>query len=150
MDSHTTRAAATSPSEIELAARHLAELGHAGAALATAIAADDVVAALAAAHESRRQRAELARHPLPEETSTGDAGDLAVLGALVAAGRVAATIVDTWRQRPLPSTGQLLCSPLGVACLVDDLLPPTWDVTRDLVILIGAGLEPVQIAACAI
>ena len=57
-------ASTAAPSELAIAARHLAELGHAGAALATAIAADDVVGALAAAHESRRQRAELARHPL--------------------------------------------------------------------------------------
>ena len=128
-------------SDLDLAARHLAELGHAGAALAAAIAGDDVIGALAASHESRRQRAELARHPLPEVAGGTDLRDLATLGALVATGRVAATIVDTWRQRPLPPAGQLLQSALGVACLVDELLPPTWDVTRDLVILLGAGLE---------
>ena len=126
--------------QLDLAARHLAELGHAGAALASAISADDVLGALAAAHESRRQRAELARHPLPDDPDI-DGGDVAALGSLVASGRLAATIVDTWRSRPLPPAAQLLDSPLGVACLVDDLLPPTWDITRDLVILIGPGLE---------
>lgn len=133
-------ASAAVSTQLDLAARHLAELGHAGAALATAISADDIIAALAASHESRRQRAELARHPLPDDPDV-DAGDVAALGALVAGGRLAATIVDTWRSRPLPPPAQLLDSPLGVACLVDDLLPPTWDVTRDLVILIGPGLE---------
>jgi hypothetical protein len=126
--------------ELALAARHLAELGHAGAALASAIAGGDVLAALAAAHESRRQRAELARHPLPD-AATVDAEQLAGLGALVAGGRLAATIVDAWRQRALPPASELLASPLGIACLVDDLLPPTWDLTRDLVIVLGAGLE---------
>ncbi len=129
--------------DLDLAARHLAELGHAAAALGAAIAADDVIAALAAAHESRRQRAELARHPLPADGGDTSAGDLATLGALVAAGQVATSIVDAWRKRPLPPIGTLLRSPLGVACLVDDILPPTWDLTRDLIILVGEGLEPV-------
>jgi hypothetical protein len=132
--------ATANASPLALAARHLAALGHAGAALATAIADGDVLAALAAAHESRRQRAELARHPLPD--ASVDPGDLATLGVLVAGGRHAATIVDSWRTRRLPAAEQLLGSPLGVACLVDDLLPPTWDLTRDLVVLIGPGLEP--------
>ncbi len=122
-------------------AQHLAELGHAGAALAAAIEQGDVVAALAAAHESRRLRAELARHPLPEPAGDADLDQLATLGALVAGGRVAATIVNAWRGRALPAAAELVGSPLGVACLVDDLLPPTWDVTRDLVILLGPGLE---------
>ncbi|HVV85918.1 MAG TPA: 6-hydroxymethylpterin diphosphokinase MptE-like protein [Kofleriaceae bacterium] len=133
--------AAIAVSDLELTARHLAELGHAGAALAAAMAGDDLVGALAAAHESRRQRAELARHPLPDSAGDADTSDLAALGALVAGGRLAATIVDAWRQRPLPPPGQLMRSPLGVACLVDDLLPATWDSTRDLVILVGGGLE---------
>lgn len=132
------------PRALERVGRTLAELGHAGAALAGAIAGDDVVAALAAAHESRRLRAELARHRLPDtaDAATG-ADELAGLGALVAGGRVAATIVDTWRSRPLAALAELVTTPLGVACAADALLPPTWDTTRDLVVLVGPGLEDV-------
>ncbi len=118
----------------------LAELGHAGEALAGAAARGDVIAAIAASQESRRLRAELARHPLP---ATGAADDVIALHALVAAGRTAATIVDAWRARPLPPARALLDSPLGVACFVDDLLPTTWDQTRDLVVLVGDGLHAV-------
>src|SRR4051794_22618920 len=92
---------AHAPSQLELAARHLVELGQAGAALAAAIDGDDLVGALAASHESRRQRAELARHPLPESDQT-EAGDLTTLRTLVAGGRLAASIVESWRHRPLP------------------------------------------------
>jgi hypothetical protein len=46
----------------------LAELGHAGASLADAVVADgDLLAALAASHEARRLRAELARAPAPAD-----------------------------------------------------------------------------------
>ncbi len=125
---------------VEACAHLLADLGHAGDALAQAAGRGDVVGALAAAHETRRLRAELARHPLPDPTT---AEDIATMRALVAAGRSAAEIVDRWRARPLPPAPTLVATALGVACLTDQILPTTWDVTRDLVVLIGVGLEPV-------
>ncbi len=120
--------------------RLLAELALTGEALAEAAATGDLIAALAAAHETRRLRAELARHPLPDVA--GDA-EVAVLAPLVGRGRAAADIVARWRDRPLPPPARMMSSPLGVACFADHLLPATWDVTRDLVVLVGRGLEPV-------
>ncbi len=120
-------------------ARLLAELGHAGLALADAAARGDVIAALAASHESRRLRAELARKPLTGD----DPALLASLRGLVEGGRTAAAVADTWHERPLPPPQTLVASPLGVACLADELLPTTWDATTDLVVLLGPGLEPV-------
>lgn len=119
-------------------AQTLADLGHAGRRLATAAADGDVLTALAASHETRRLRAELARRPRPADIS---ADDRPVLAALVEEGRMAAAVADTWRGRALPPAATLMTTPLGVACLVDELLPTTWDVTRDLVVLVGPGLE---------
>jgi hypothetical protein len=126
--------------DLQIIARLLAELGLAGDALADAAGTGDVIGALAASHETRRLRAELARHPIPD---TADEAEVTALQTLVARGRAATDIADRWRARTLPPVAELVTTPLGVACLADDLLPPTWDVTRDLVVLIGAGLEGV-------
>jgi hypothetical protein len=126
--------------EHEPCLRLLAELSLAGESLARAATAGDVIGALAASHESRRLRAELARRPLPERTVDGD---VAALQLLVAGGRTTASIVDAWRARPLPAATTLVQSPLGVACFTDGLLPATWDVARDLVVLVGPQLEAV-------
>ena len=125
---------------VESIAATLADLGHAGRCLAEAAAGGDLIGALAASHETRRLRAELARRPRPTAIAPEDH---AAFATLVEAGRMAAATVDTWHGRALPPPHELVATPLGVACLVDDLLPTTWDVTRDLVVLVGAGLEPV-------
>ncbi len=125
---------------LAVSGRLLAELGHAGHALAEAAARGDLLGALAASHETRRLRAELARTSLAD---LGDRDDLVTMRALVAAGRTAVEIADTWRARPLPPAPVLIETALGVACLADELLPATWDVTRDLVVLVGPGLERV-------
>ncbi len=123
--------------------RLLGELGLAGEALATAACDGDLIGALAASHETRRLRAELARHPLPADAA--DDLDLRSLAAVVAGGRVTATTVERWHARELPPIDRLVRTPLGVACLADAMLPPTWDVSRDLVVLVGAGLEDLAI-----
>ena len=117
----------------------LGELGLAGLALAEAAARDDVLGAVAASFESRRLRAALARQPLPDDAG----GDAPALEALVAAGRRATEVVDRWRARPLPPADALLATPRGVAVFADDLLPAVWDVSRDLVVLVGGGLAAV-------
>lgn len=126
--------------QVAICAGLLAELGQTGAALAEAAARDDLLAAIAASFESRRLRAALARHPLPDDHG---GADLAELAELTVRGRAASEIADQWRARPLPPARQLLTSPVGVACLADGFVPATWDVSRDLVVLVGAGLEPV-------
>lgn len=124
--------------DLRAIAQTLAELGHAGRGLAAAAADGDLLAALAASHEVRRLRAELARRPHPERI---DDGDLARFAALVEGGRAAAAIADAWCERALPPASELVTTARGVACLVDALLPTTWDACRDLVVLVGPGLE---------
>ena len=121
-------------------AQTLADLGHAGHRLAAAAVDGDLLSALAASHETRRLRAELARRPRPDGVTEEDR---ATFATLVEGGRVAAAVADTWRGRALPPASELVTTPLGVACLVDELLPSTWDVTRDLIVLVGPGLEHV-------
>ncbi len=135
-----TTAIAPVDDSLAICAGLLVDLGHVATTLADAAARDDVVTAIAASFESRRLRAALARHPLPEQL---DGIDLDALELLVANGRRASTIVDGWRSRPLPAPATLLGTPYGIACFADELLPTTWDVSRDLVVLIGPGLGDV-------
>jgi hypothetical protein len=52
-------------------------------------------------------------------------------------------MMQRWMRRPLPGDARLLSSPLGVAVLADAILPEVWDFEIDVVVLVGAGLEPV-------
>jgi len=135
-----TTTAVPADDQVAICASLLAELGHAGAALAAAAACDDVIAAIAASFESRRLRAALARHPLPTD---GAGIDVVALEQLVAGGKWAAALADQWRTRVLPAASVLVGSAYGVACMADELLPSTWDVSRDLVVVVGPGLEAV-------
>jgi hypothetical protein len=111
----------------------LLELGRVGASLADAVVAGEVVAALAASHEARRLRAALAHAP---EVGLADP-ELAELAGAAVAARGAVAIVGAWRARALPSPAELAASPLGIAVLADHLLPATWDVVRDLLVLVA-------------
>ena len=73
-------------------AQTLADLGHAGHRLAAAAADGDLLSALAASHETRRLRAELARRPRPDGVTEEDR---ATFATLVEGGRVAAAVADT-------------------------------------------------------
>lgn len=123
--------------------QRLAEVGHHGQALCDAIAADDVVGAIAASMQLRRARCDVMRAEAPTRLR-GNAEELALLAQvtdLTLAARTAELVHDQWRGRALPSDERLLATPLGAAVLADVLLPPVWDFDVDLVVLVGAGLE---------
>lgn len=123
----------------------LAEVGAAGQALMAAIERGDVVAALAASGEARHCRARLARVESPAALA-GTVAELQALNALAPARAAAAfteQIVARWLARPVVGDATLLATPLGAATIADLLLPPVWDATSDLVVLVGNGLAPV-------
>jgi hypothetical protein len=62
---------------------------------------------------------------------------------LLVGARYAEAAMQRWLARGLPGDAALLGSPLGVATLADALLPAVWDFDTDLLVLAGAGLEPV-------
>ncbi|TMQ16146.1 MAG: DUF115 domain-containing protein [Deltaproteobacteria bacterium] len=123
----------------------LAEIGELGGALCKAIAADDMLAAIAAMIQLRRTRAAVARVEAPVRLR-GDAAELTAMAevtSLTIGARAAEAAMQRWLERPLPGDERLLASPLGVAVLADALLPTVWDFEADVVVLVGAGLEPV-------
>ncbi|HEX3760797.1 MAG TPA: 6-hydroxymethylpterin diphosphokinase MptE-like protein [Kofleriaceae bacterium] len=123
----------------------LAEIGELGGALCGAIEGSDVVRAIAAMMQLRRARAALARVEAPVRLH-GDASELAAMAevsALTIGARTAEAAMQHWLDRQLPGDARLLGTPLGVAVLADALLPAVWDFEADVVVLIGAGLEPV-------
>ncbi|HMG24431.1 MAG TPA: 6-hydroxymethylpterin diphosphokinase MptE-like protein [Kofleriaceae bacterium] len=123
----------------------LGELGELGGALCDAIAADDVLGAIAATMQLRRARAAIARVEAPVQLR-GDADELAAMAevsSLTIGAHTAEAAMQRWLERPLPGDVELLASPLGAAVLADALLPAVWDFEADVVVLVGAGLEPV-------
>jgi Protein of unknown function DUF115 len=123
----------------------LGELGELGGALCGAIESDDVLAAIAAMMQLRRTRAAIARVEAPVNLR-GDRAELAAIAevsSLTIQARGAETAMQRWLARGLPGDARLLASPLGVAVLADAILPVVWDFEADVVVLIGAGLEPV-------
>lgn len=128
--------------------RLLAELGELGELLAAAIEGDDLLAAISAMMQLRRVRSELSRVEAPAGPGSlgADPVELRLLAeatALARKARATEAMMERWLARELPGDARLLGSPLGIAVLVDALLPPVWDFEADLVILVGAGLAPV-------
>src|SRR5258708_27700242 len=122
----------------------LGELGELGGALCGAIAADDVLGAIAAMMQLRRTRAALARVEAPVRLR-GDAAELAAMAevsSLTVDARAAEAAMQRWLERPLPGDARLLATPLGAAVLADTILPVVWDFEADVVVLVGAGLQP--------
>jgi hypothetical protein len=123
----------------------LTDLGGLGGALCEAIEASDVVGAIAAMAQLRATRAALARVEAPLRLN-GDSAELAAIAevsAVTANARIAEAAMQQWMDRALPGDARLLASPLGVAVLTDAMLPAVWDFEADVVVLVGAGLEPV-------
>jgi hypothetical protein len=123
----------------------LDEVGQLGGALMAAIERDDVLAAIAATMQLRRARAALARVEAPARLR-GEGAELEIMAqisALTVNARGAEAAMQRWLARPVPGDARLLGSPLGVAVLADTMLPEVWDFEADVVVLIGAGLEPV-------
>jgi hypothetical protein len=123
----------------------LAEIGELGGALCKAIAADDVLGAVAAMMQLRRTRAAIARVEAPARLR-GNADEIAAMAevsSLTIGARGAEAAMQRWLDRPLPSDERLLASPLGVAVLADAILPVVWDFEVDVVVLVGAGVEPI-------
>lgn len=123
----------------------LGELGELSGALCDAIAADDVLGAIAAMMQLRRTRAAIARVEAPVRLR-GEASALAAMAevsSLTIGARAAEAAMQRWLERPLPGDARLLGSPLGTAVLADAILPVVWDFEADVVVLVGAGLEPV-------
>ncbi len=123
----------------------LGDVGQLGKGLRGAIAADDVVGAVATMFELRRTRAAIARVEAPAQLA-GDvdaSAALAEVKARLPEARAAEAAMATWLARPLPGDARLLGSPLGIAVLADVMLPAVWDFETDVVILAGGGLEPV-------
>lgn len=123
----------------------LSELGANGAALCDAIANDNVVGAIATMMQMRRVRADLVRVEAPARLR-GDASELEAMAevtALTIDARASEIAMAQWTTRELPPDASLMSSALGVAVLADHMLPTVWDFDTDLVVLIGAGFEPV-------
>ncbi|MBI4509590.1 MAG: motility associated factor glycosyltransferase family protein [Deltaproteobacteria bacterium] len=57
--------------------------------------------------------------------------------------RLGEEAAKAWFQRPLPPDEELLETQEGIELMVDVLLPPTWDVEKDVVVLLGTGGERV-------
>jgi len=123
----------------------LGELGEFGGALCEAIASDDVLGAIAAMMQLRRTRAAIARVEAPVRLrgDTGEIAALAEVSSLTIGARTAEAAMQRWLERTIPSDARLLASPLGAAVLADAILPVVWDFEADVVVLVGAGLEPV-------
>lgn len=120
-------------------------LGDTGDALCAAIEAGDVLAGIATTMQLRRLRSDLARVELPAKLR-GDTDEILAMSEVTAAtvrARGAEAAMASWLGRELPPDPTLLSSPLGIAVLADAMLPPVWDFELDLVVLAGAGLEPV-------
>jgi hypothetical protein len=123
----------------------LAELGELGNALCNAIAGQDVLGAVAAMMQLRRSRAALARVEAPVKLR-GEASErtaMAEVTSLTIGARTAEAAMQRWIERTLPGDARLLATPLGTAVLADAMLPVVWDFDADVVVLVGAGLEPV-------
>jgi hypothetical protein len=123
----------------------LAEIGELGNALCTAIESDDLLGAVAAMMQLRSTRAAIARVEAPVKLR-GDADEIAAMAevsSLTIGARTAEVAMQRWLERPVPPDARLLASPLGAAVLADMLLPVVWDFEVDVVVLAGAGLEPV-------
>jgi hypothetical protein len=122
----------------------LGELGDLGRALCAAIEADDVLGAIAAMMQLRRTRAALARVEAPAQLR-GERDELeamARVSTLTVNARAAEAAMQRWIERGIPGDERLLASPLGVAVLADAMLPVVWDFEGDVVVLLGAALEP--------
>ncbi len=133
---------------LELLARWrplLAEVGDLGEALRAAIVRGDVVTAIAANVALRRARSALSRVEAPANV-TGEYAELVAMrdvAELTLRAQTADAVMAKWLARQLPGDRALLGSALGVAVLADAMLPPVWDYDKDLVVLVGTGLEPV-------
>jgi len=142
----------------------LAELGDLGDALCGAIEAGNALTAIAATARMRQVRAEIALvdqlsatlrvAARPGEARACDApaklrGDREEIAAMLEVttqtvrARGAEAVMQRWLARPLPGDAVLLSTPMGAAALADAMLPPVWDYGSDVVVLVGAGLEPV-------
>jgi hypothetical protein len=133
---------------LELLARWrplLAELGDLGEALCEAITSADVLTAIAAMARMRQVRAEIARVEAPAKLR-GDREEIAAMLEVTTQtvrARGAEAAMTHWLARSVPGDAVLLSTPLGIAALADAMLPPVWDYASDVVVLVGAGLEPV-------
>src|SRR5215470_8984260 len=93
----------------------LGEVGELGGALCEAIAADNVLGAIAAMMQLRRTRAAIARVEAPVRLR-GDADEIAAMAevsTLTIGARAAEAAMQRWIERPLPGDARLLSSPLG-------------------------------------
>ncbi len=133
---------------LELLARWrplLAEVGELGEALRAAIIRGDIVTAISANVALRRARSALSRVEAPSNIS-GEHAELVAMrevAELTLRAQAADAVMAKWLGRQLPGDKALLGSALGVAVLADAMLPPVWDYDKDLVVLVGPGLEPV-------
>jgi hypothetical protein len=123
----------------------LVEIGELGGALCNAITGGDVLGAIAAMMQLRRTRAAIARVEAPVRLrgNPAEIAAIAEVSALTVGARTAEMAMQRWLERPVPGDARLLSTPLGVAVLADMLLPVVWDFEADVVVLVGAGLEPV-------
>ena len=119
---------------------HLVALG---GAMSKAVAARDVVAAIAVSHHARSARARLISITPKPPTTSAEISAMADAKMLMPSVRVAEVIFDRWRTRQLPSDDVLASTPLGAAILADALLPSAWDFGADVAVLVGDGFERV-------
>src|SRR5262245_8742580 len=113
--------------------------------MCAAIESDDLLAAIAAMMQMRRTRATLAQIEAPAKLR-GDREEIEAMAqvtSLTINARAAEAAMQRWHARELPGLERLLASPLGVAVLVDALLPLVWDFELDVVALVGVEMAPV-------
>lgn len=123
----------------------LVELGDLGEILRDAIQRDDAFTAISAMIRMRGVRAALARieAPLSVKGAIEELVAMHGIASQLIRARAAEASMNRWLERDLPGDARLLSTPLGIAALADSILPASWDVSSDLVILIGDALAPV-------
>ncbi|MEO7096090.1 MAG: 6-hydroxymethylpterin diphosphokinase MptE-like protein [Polyangiales bacterium] len=113
--------------------------------MSASVEGDDVVGAISAMMQLRSTRAALVRVEAPLAIA-GDLAELAIMSDVVGhvvRARAAEVMMESWLARTTLGDAHLLASPLGVAVIADLALPAVWDFETDLVVLVGAELDPV-------
>ncbi len=120
----------------------LSEFVAVAARAGSAIADGDAPAARVLVHETRAIRAALLRahhfaQAVPIPRTPAGLSFLRKLKELRSESEAAARIASAWIGRSLPDDKALATVEGGYLAIADRLLPPTWDVTLDVVALIG-------------